>query len=516
MYFQKNSFLVFLALLNAACLSAQANFLHPVVRITAQIKGVGEEIGAGVIAGVEGEKLYLVTAHHVVEEAKDISVTYYKIKDPVKAKLLHFDEAADLAVLELPFPQKFDFQQLVPAAAETFEAQKKVVIVGHPGGNFWKPNYLNMIQEATLNDDERLFSVTPQAVVGGNSGGPVFLPEGAWLGLVTETSMVEAKCVKAQAIIEWLKKLKVPAGKMAFATPELLLLKGGQPRTERFFIDFDFEGMLEDSLMPKQDIWVGKNEVTLAEFEQFVIATGYKTDAEKRGRGIAIVKDATNSLEFVKDVNWRHDEYGKLRTKDKQLFPVLHVSWNDATAYCQWLSKVTGRNFRLPIAEEWAYAFLPEKGDKLKQNPFGNIMDTTWYKELHINFLPIPVFSTSFDKKLDNIRTMQYTDGFTGVSPIGVFPMNEHGLGDMYGNLSEWCKDVFEEENDLGKIERRAVWMGPNWLNWYEDPNERAVLHGYPYLFEPDADNGTEYAFQPVLKAEDSNCFTGFRVVVIP
>jgi sulfatase modifying factor 1 len=98
---------------------------------------------------------------------------------------------------------------------------------------------------------------------------------------------------------------------------------------------------------------MSKYAVTVAEFRRFVEASGYQTDAEKGG-GSWI----WNGSEAVKTagVNWRCGVSGSVRPQSEENHPVLHVSWNDAVAYCKWLSTKTGKHFRLPTEAEREYA----------------------------------------------------------------------------------------------------------------------------------------------------------------
>ncbi len=359
-------------------LSAQEQYMKSVVRITAQIEGIGEETGAGIIIGKESQKWYVATARHVVDASTDIVVQVHGIKAKYKATLIHQDAGMDAAVLEffLPLPfltqptllgqrQQFSLTGIIPPADPEIIVQKAPVkSIGHPGGGYWTPNLINVVQQKSLYEDARFFSITPQAIVGGCSGGPVFLESGQWLGMITETGMVQAKCLKAETLANWLKTKGVPSN---FITPpafipEMVRIVGHKKRASSFFIT---EGFDEDAEVDDYDydfskgfnevksFSIGKYEVTLREFEAFVAATGYITSAEKKGYSNGIKeRDYGSSMVFqqMPKVNWRHNEFGRLRSQNEYNCPVIHVSWEDADAYCKWLSRKTGKKFRLPTS----------------------------------------------------------------------------------------------------------------------------------------------------------------------
>ena len=111
-------------------------------------------------------------------------------------------------------------------------------------------------------------------------------------------------------------------------------------------------------------------QVTVEEFSRFVEAAGYKTDVEKSN--ICVLWDDEKWMKKA-GINWRYDEIGKLRNPDEYGNPVIYISWNDAIAYCNWLSEqhgyqkvysINGRivttnwiadGYRLPTEAEWEY-----------------------------------------------------------------------------------------------------------------------------------------------------------------
>ncbi|MFQ5630730.1 MAG: SUMF1/EgtB/PvdO family nonheme iron enzyme, partial [bacterium] len=101
------------------------------------------------------------------------------------------------------------------------------------------------------------------------------------------------------------------------------------------------------------DFYMAKHPVTVAQFETFIEETNYQTDADTGGH-IWTGKDWKKRA----GVSWRCDVNGK-EQKDKR-HPVIHVSWNDASEYCKWLSEKSNATFRLPTEAEWEYACRAE------------------------------------------------------------------------------------------------------------------------------------------------------------
>ncbi len=108
--------------------------------------------------------------------------------------------------------------------------------------------------------------------------------------------------------------------------------------------------------------------------------------------------------------------------------PIMKVSWFDATAYAQWLSDVTGEDFRLPTEAQWEYAC--RAGTKTDYS-FGE---------------KITKEQANFDKA--NSRTM----------PVGCYRPNPFGLYEMHGNVWEWCADWYDRY-PTGKVKDP---MGPD------------------------------------------------------
>lgn len=177
------------------------------------------------------------------------------------------------------------------------------------------------------------------------------------------------------------------------------------------------------------------HEVSNAEFARFVTQTGYKTEAETFGDSFvmenmlsedtkATVKQAVKDAPWwlpVKGADWTHPE-----GPDSDVFesrrdhPVLHVSWNDAVAYCKWAGK------RLPTEAEWEFACRGGREDRLypwgnKWMPNSEYRANTW----------TGVFPTEDTGE----------DGYAGTCPVDKFPVNGYGLRNIVGNAWEWTAD---------------------------------------------------------------------------
>lgn len=207
---------------------------------------------------------------------------------------------------------------------------------------------------------------------------------------------------------------------------EMVYIKGGtytmgSPPNE--FERYDGEAQ---RVVTVNDFYIGKYEVTLAQFKAFILDTGYKTDIEKKGYCSI---DKKNSLESEKifGVNWRYDAKGNRRTQSEFNHPVIYISFNDAKAYCDWLSIKTGKTYRLPTAAEWEYAC--RAGTTTPFNTGENL--TTSQANIFSNNIVIG-YSTGGYRE----QTMQ----------VGCYAPNAWGLYDMHGNVSEWCSDCYHSD----------------------------------------------------------------------
>lgn len=178
-------------------------------------------------------------------------------------------------------------------------------------------------------------------------------------------------------------------------------------------------GRIESSERPQHRVVISKplrmsaTEVTVGQFKRFVAASQYVTEAERYGFGDSGGTALNDKVtETQRQSNWRSPGY----TVDDNS-PVAQITWNDAVAYCKWLSDQEKITYRLPTEAEWEYAC---RAGTTTQYSFGDD-----YKALPKYGWPI-----------ENAVIQSH--------PVGTQLPNTFGLFDMHGNLYEWCSDYFE------------------------------------------------------------------------
>lgn len=192
---------------------------------------------------------------------------------------------------------------------------------------------------------------------------------------------------------------------------------------------------------------IGRTEVTVKEFRQFVEKTGFKTDAEKHGSS-TIYNHYSGRLTEKDDVNWRMNYEGGEALDDE---PVIHVSWNDANAYADWLARGTGKMYRLPSEAEFEYALRGGRTTKF------------WWGD---GSPPKPLENLTGEHDVSRGRRQWsaffegYGDDFWGPAPVASFGANPFGLHDIGGNVGEWVRDCWHDTYLRAPVDGSA-WLNP-------------------------------------------------------
>jgi formylglycine-generating enzyme required for sulfatase activity len=180
--------------------------------------------------------------------------------------------------------------------------------------------------------------------------------------------------------------------------------------------------------------WIDVCAVSNAQFAQFADSTGFVTEAEKFEWSFVFAGLLPDDFppthaaaqapwwRKVEGADWRHPE-GRHSGLDGRLdHPVVHISWNDAQAYCSWAGK------RLPTEAEWEFA---ARGGLVQQVfPWGDEREPNGEHLMNVWQGVFPGANT-------------VADGYYGTCPVDVFPMNGFGLYNTTGNVWEWAADWF-------------------------------------------------------------------------
>ncbi|HEV3417651.1 MAG TPA: formylglycine-generating enzyme family protein [Pirellulales bacterium] len=223
----------------------------------------------------------------------------------------------------------------------------------------------------------------------------------------------------------------------------------GSPESEKDSEGYHKANEVQHRVRITRPFYLGAYPVRVRDFRKFVDESHYKTESERDGKGGWGM--VNGRMQQDPTINWRNP--GFEQTDES---PVVEVSWNDAIAFCDWLTSKEAKNYRLPTEAEWEYAC---RAGTTTAYSFGDSCNGT---QANCNgFFP---FGT--DVKGPYLKR---------TSKVGSYTPNQFGLFDMHGNVCEFCSDWYEHyyhkvspvddppgpPSGLGRITRNGSWFHP-------------------------------------------------------
>ncbi|MGE5650252.1 MAG: formylglycine-generating enzyme family protein [Bacillota bacterium] len=291
----------------------------------------------------------------------------------------------------------------------------------------------------------------------------------------------------------------VPAGEFLMGSDETpdALAKDYPQYERRRFVELSDEAPVH-RVRITHPFYLGQYEVTVGQFRKFLELSGYVPQS---------VADGTGGYGYNPDYDprtsprgdafdgrnpkysWRNPGFPQ---DDKH--PVVNVTWNDAVALAEWLSKREGVRYRLPTEAEWEYA--ARAGTRTRYDSGDDPQS-------------LPVIANTFDADTQKNwpQWKQYAlaghDGYAFTAPVGSFAPNAFGLYDMHGNAWEWVADWYDEnyysrsptDDPQGPADGSVrVRRGGSWHTWalyarssyrnWNNPDTRYTLVGIRLLRE--------------------------------
>lgn len=271
------------------------------------------------------------------------------------------------------------------------------------------------------------------------------------------------------------------------------------------------------------------SEVTNAEFTKFVEETGYITVAERDivwdeikkqlppntpkphdsilQPGSLVFKKATESVPNLYDysqwwdwkvgANWRQPEGPESSIVNRGEFPVVHISLEDALAYCEWAGR------RLPTEAEWEYAARGGEKDAI----------FSWGTDM----AKLSQMANSWEGDFPMRNTKK--DGFENKAPVKSFPPNQFGLHDMAGNVWEWTQDWYNVHY-YEEVGRNGIVKNPQGAefpyNPYNPRLQEKVIKGGSFLCNASYCASFRISARMANSTDSAQEHLGFRTVATP
>ncbi len=242
---------------------------------------------------------------------------------------------------------------------------------------------------------------------------------------------------------------------------------------------------------------ISPHTVTNAEFARFAAAAGYLTEAERFRWSFVFggmlpddfppTRGVVNA-EWWRQVDgawWQHPEGPQSNLDGRDDHPVVHISWSDAVAYCEWAGA------RLPTEAEWEYA--ARGGLEGAVFPWGDEMEPGGEHRMNVWQGEFPARNTN-------------ADGFYGTCPVDTYEPNGYGLHNMTGNVWEWTADWFAPDSHAR--DRDTNPRGPS-------RGTHRVARGGSYLCHASYCRRYRVAARNALTPDSSSGNVGFRCVAL-
>ncbi len=234
-------------------------------------------------------------------------------------------------------------------------------------------------------------------------------------------------------------------------------------------------------------VYLGTYHVTRGQFRTFVKDTGFRTDAENGTKtpGAGGWNSRTQKFGYNEKFSWRNAGF-----EQTDEHPVVNVSWNDAVAFCNWLSKKESKTYRLPTEAEFEYACRAGTATRYYSGDDPETLAT-------VGNVGDAMFHSKFPRWTGGIKA---SDGYVFTAPVGSFKSNVFGLYGMHGNVWQWCEDWYDDD-----YYRKAPADDPKG----PDTGKGRVLRGGSWFFGPE---NTRSANRMTYVHDDRYSDVGFRV----
>jgi formylglycine-generating enzyme len=277
-----------------------------------------------------------------------------------------------------------------------------------------------------------------------------------WLVLIVALSAIAATAQAQRSFRDCPtcpEMVEIPAGSFAMGA------SAAEEEREKVSADYRGASVPQVRVTIGYAFALGRFEVTRGQFAAFVQATGHNA-----GNACSVLgRDGNTPLTTGR--NWRNPGFAQT---DEH--PVVCVTWDDANAYTQWLSRTTGKTYRLPSEAEWEYA---ARAGTTTARYWGDGRDGACRQA---NVCDQSV-ANHYGFKMDEVYFFSCTDGHANTAPVGRFPANAFGLHDMLGNVWEWTADCWVNSHQgastdgsprrTGDCAKRVVRGG----SWYTNPS---------------------------------------------